>query len=278
MASSSINSIFEAMSPDEKAAYQATYIRCHGMIMTCFSQIMMQGAGITVQLLPWLRYLYPERGERFAEAMLRHVRFYNITPDVHTFIMGIVCAMEKEYRDNPDTFDPGAIQAIKAALMGPLSGIGDAIFWVTTRTIAASVAIGLAQNGVAFAPLLFLLIYHGVSVPCRYFCMKYSYAYGSQLLETAYESGAITMLTKAATTVGLIMVGSMTASFVRLSTTIKLTDTQTLQAALDSILPGLLPMTVTLLCLMGLRKNMSPSLIIAIMIVAGVVGKFFKVV
>ena len=262
-----------AMAPDEKKAYMSTYFRCHMMLATCFSQIFMQGAGVPLQLLPWLRYLYPERGPRFAEAMERHVRFFNITPDLYTFVTGIVCAMEKEYRDDPENFDPGAIQAIKAALMGPLSGIGDAIFWVTVRTIAASVAIGMAESNIAFAPIVFLFIYHVPSVLFRYFGFKYGYSLGQTFLESAYESGAISMLTKAASTIGLIMVGAMSANFVKLSTTIKLTDAQTLQSALDSILPGLLPLLVTLLCLWALKKNVSPSIIILLMVIIGIGGK-----
>ena len=74
--------------------------------------------------------LYPEEDEieKKKEAYRRHLEFFNITPQCGALTLGIAQAMEEEYAENPDTFDPAAINAVKVALMGPLSGIGDSLF------------------------------------------------------------------------------------------------------------------------------------------------------
>jgi len=238
----------------------------------CFSQVKMMTVGFCVALLPWFKKLYPDNKEKLAEAMVRHQPFFNCTPETAFFILGLAAAMEGEYAADPEGFDPGSISALKAALMGPLSGVGDAIFWVTVRTIAASIAITLGQNGSILSPIAFVVIYHGVSFPLRWLMLKYGYELGNSFIESAYESGYIDMLTMAATTIGLIMVGAMCANFISLSTTLMLSEAQSLQAAIDSIFPKLLPLCVALLTLAGLKKGVNMAWIIVIMVVVGVVG------
>jgi mannose/fructose/N-acetylgalactosamine-specific phosphotransferase system component IID len=247
----------------------------------CFSQPKMMTAGTCVALLPWLRRLYPDKA-KFTEAMVRHQPFFNCTPETSYFIVGLVCAMEREHAVDPEHFDPAPISAIKAALMGPLSGVGDAIFWVAVRTIATSVAVSLAKGGSVLAPIVFLMIYHGFSFPTRWFGLKYGYTLGSKFLETAYESGIIDMLTGAATSIGLIMVGAMVANFVNLTTAIVLAGAGSanptlLQASLDSIFPKLLPLIVALVTLWAVRKRVNASWIIVAMLVIGIAGVYLKV-
>lgn len=100
----------------------------------CFNYERQQGLGFGYAMIPHLRRIYKDDPEGFKEAMKRHLVFYNITPQCTTFVQGIAVAMEEEAASNPD-FDASSINAIKTALMGPLSGIGDSIFWGTLRTI-----------------------------------------------------------------------------------------------------------------------------------------------
>ena len=92
----------------------------------------------------------------------------------------------------------------------------------------------------------------------------------------AYESGYVDMLTMGATTIGLIMVGAMCANFVSLNTAIILSGSgetaQTLQSALDSIFPKLLPLIVSLLTLVGIRKGINVAWLIVIMVIVGIAG------
>lgn len=101
----------------------------------------MYGMSKTIDRL----YPDPDEVDKKKEAYQRHLEFFNITPQCASLVYGICIAMEEEYAEHPDTFDPGAINAVKVALMGPLSGIGDSLFQGTIRIIAMSIGISLAN-------------------------------------------------------------------------------------------------------------------------------------
>ena len=56
------------------------------------------------------------------------MELYNVTPAISTFPLGISAAMEEKNAEDPE-FDTTSINNVKTAFMGPLSGIGDAMYW-----------------------------------------------------------------------------------------------------------------------------------------------------
>lgn len=48
--------------------------------------------------------------------------------------------------------------------MGPLGGIGDALFWFTLVPITAGITANMAINGSIAGPILFLLIFNIVQM------------------------------------------------------------------------------------------------------------------
>ena len=58
---------------------------------------------------------------------------------------------------------------------------------------------------------------------------------------------------------------------------IRLMQTTTLQSVCDSLLPGLMPLVLTFLCLFLLRKKVNPIVIICGLFVVGVIGAFFGI-
>lgn len=244
----------------------------------CFSMPKMMSPGFCIAITPWLKALYKDDKEGLIERLVAHQPFYNCTPETSYFIAGLVCTIERDIAEDPN-FDASSVAAVKAALMGPLSGVGDAIFWVTVRTVAASIAISLASAGNVLGLFAFPVIYHAFSVPTRIILLRTGYNLGSSFLESAYESGAIEMLTYGATIVGLIMVGSMVANFVNLNFAINLDSagTTTLQGTLDSVVPKLNSLWVSLLCIWALRKGRSATFIIVVMFFAGIIGKLIGI-
>lgn len=83
--------------------------------------------GFMWALMPILRKLYPQDAD-FKAALKRHMELYNVTPYISTLPMSIAAAME-EVNATDDSFDTSAISNVKLALMGPLSGVGDAFYW-----------------------------------------------------------------------------------------------------------------------------------------------------
>lgn len=181
------------------------------------------GVGALYMILPFIRKLYPnpeDKNERIS-ALKRGLAYFNITPAIAPFPMGIAASMEEQNKEISD-FDPSSINAVKASLMGPLSGIGDSLFWGTIRVIAAGIGISLAKAGNILGPILFLVIYNVPNLLARYYGLKYGYELGGEFIQKAYANGLMKIITKAAGILGMIMVGAMTFSTVTLKTILKL--------------------------------------------------------
>lgn len=227
-------------------------------------QVRMHAVGFIWTIMPALRRYYKEGTPEFTDALVRHTMFYNITQNVGTFCIGLVAAMEKENAQDPD-FDDRSITAIKTALMGPMSGIGDAIFWGVLRVIAASVGISLAAQGSWLGPIMFLLIYNVPSILCRWYLTYAGYTLGSDFLAKMNEGGLMQTITKCASILGLMMVGGMTASTVSFTSAVQFViegqDPILLQTYLDSIFKGLVPLLVTTGCLGLMLKRVNVNVI-----------------
>lgn len=227
-------------------------------------QVRMHAVGFIWTIMPALRRYYKEGTPEFTDALVRHTMFYNITQNVGTFCIGLVAAMEKENAQDPD-FDDRSITAIKTALMGPMSGIGDAIFWGVLRVIAASVGISLAAQGSWLGPIMFLLIYNVPSILCRWYLTYAGYTLGSDFLAKMNEGGLMQTITKCASILGLMMVGGMTASTVSFTSAVQFViegqDPILLQTYLDLIFKGLVPLLVTTGCLGLMLKRVNVNVI-----------------
>ncbi|MCX8735997.1 PTS system mannose/fructose/sorbose family transporter subunit IID [Lactobacillus sp. B4026] len=229
------------------------------------------GVGALYMILPFIRKLYPnpeDKNERIS-ALKRGLAYFNITPAIAPFPMGIAASMEEQNKEISD-FDPSSINAVKASLMGPLSGIGDSLFWGTIRVIAAGIGISLAKAGNILGPILFLVIYNVPNLLARYYGLKYGYELGGEFIQKAYANGLMKIITKAAGILGMIMVGAMTFSTVTLKTILKFkmgSMTFNLQQILDQIMLGIIPLTVTLGTFWLIRKKVSANKIILLMVI-----------
>ena len=106
------------------------------LLPACYSMDRMQAPGFAYSIIPVLKKLYGANKEKLSQALSRHSEVYNNTFACSPFVLGIAAAMEEEASENED-FDVSSINAIKVALMGPLSGIGDTFFWGTFRIIGS---------------------------------------------------------------------------------------------------------------------------------------------
>ena len=216
--------------------------------------------GFAYSMTPVIEKLYQTKEER-AEALQRHMEFFNITVYFSTLVLGIVTAMEERKAKDP-AFDTSSISNVKASLMGPLSGIGDSIFLGTLRIIAAGIGASLCMNGNPFGAVLFLLLYNIPAFLVRYLGMMKGYELGTTLLEKLQKSGLMNKVTNMTGIVGLMTIGSMIATMVtvRMPITFGSGDGVTeLQGILDSIMPCLLPVCVTALIYWLFGKNVKTT-------------------
>lgn len=198
--------------------------------------------GYTFSMLPIIDKVYEEKDERI-KAKKRHMEYFNITPNIAGFALGISAAMEEENAQNPD-FDETTINTVKTALMGPLSAIGDTLFPATLRILATSLCITMAAAGNVFAPILFLLMYNIPNYLARWYSLKYGYDMGMEFMVKSEKSGIMDKVSYACSAVGLMAIGAMIFYTVKVSTPITIGDIENgglvLQNTLNSIMPGML--------------------------------------
>ena len=152
--------------------------------------------------------------------------------------------MEEENANNQD-FDTASINAMKASLMAPLSGIGDSLIASTLRMIATGVVTGLCLSGSLLGPILFLLLYNVPTILIRWFGLQYGYSLGSGMISKLNDSDVMHKVTSGLAIVGLMVVGGMVATTVAVTTPLALNFGDTafkLQETLDGIFPALLPL------------------------------------
>lgn len=243
-------------------------------ISSTYNYETMQALGFMYAMMPAINRFYKTEEERTA-ALARHNELFNTTPTTASVITGLVASMEKEASESRD-FDTTSISAVKVALMGPLAGIGDSMFWGTLRVISLGVGIGLAQQGSILGAFLHLLIFNVPAFLIRYYGVFLGFELGGNFMKTASESGIMGKITKGASIVGLMTVGAMACTMTSFEIT-KVFDIQgtplELQPILDSIFPNMLPLILTFFCYKGIKKGMSPALLIVLVLIFGTAGK-----
>lgn len=230
-------------------------------------------------MIPVLKKLYETPQER-ADALKRHLEYYNVTNQCMTLNLGISVAMEEEAKANND-FDLSAINKTKVALMGPISGIGDAFFWGTFKIIATAVGTTFALQGNVLGPILFFLLYNIPAFAVRIGLMKAGYAFGTKFLSNMQSNGMMSLILKGATVLGLFVVGGMCASLVNLNIILSISDganQQTISDLLNQVMPCLSSLLVFTLTYYGIVKmKIKPLTMIIIMTVIGIVGAYFGI-
>ncbi len=241
-----------------------------------WNYVRQMHSGVAYALGPIIEKLYKTKEER-AEALKRHMEFFNITPYFATLVLGIVTAMEEKNAEDPE-FDVASINNVKASIMGPLSGIGDSLFLNTWRIITAGIGISLAMNGSPLGAVIFLILYNIPALILRYFGMMKGYELGTGLIEKVQKLGLMSKIMDMTGILGLMTVGSMIATMVTMKTGITFGSGEAvteLQAILDTIMPCLLAACATFLIYWLLGKNIKTTwLLIAIIIASIICARF----
>lgn len=259
-----------------KEVFKKTFWRTFPL-QACFCYERMQNVGFAYQMVPALKKLYPDK-EEASKALKRHLAIFNTTPCVVPFITGASIAMEEKFkkaRENGEECDEESINAVKTALMGPLAGIGDSFFWGTLRIIAAGIGASLAAQGSILGAVLFFLMYNIPQLFVRYQGLKLGYKSGVSFLENMSQGGVIALLTEVAKILGLVVVGSMCASMVALSTPLVISmdgADVVIQDIFNSILPNILPLGLTFVIYKLLQKGIKTTTVLWGIILFGIAG------
>ncbi len=251
-------------------------------LQASFNYERMQAAGWLWSILPGLEAIHTNKDD-LSTAMTHNLEFFNTHPFLVTFVMGIVLSMEQQKADI------NSIRAVRVAAMGPLGGIGDALFWFTLVPITAGITANLAIDGNLFGPILYFIITFGVQMALRYWLMYWSYDMGTKAIEVLTANAR--EFTHAASMLGVFVVGALTCNYGATSLGImipngtKINDAGEvvenfidLQGLLDGILPALIPLGLTLMCYFLIKKkSWSPTKCIMLLLVIGIVGCVFGI-
>lgn len=241
-------------------------------LQASFNYERMQAAGWLYSIMPGLEKIHNNK-EDLSGSMEHNLEFFNTHPFLVTFVMGIVLAMEQKKTDI------NSIRAVRVAAMGPLGGIGDAIFWYTLVPITAGITANMAMQGSVFGPILFLLIFNAVQFGVRYFLMYWSYGVGTKAIGVLTANAK--EFTRAASMLGVFIVGALTSNYgaTTIATTIENGDSPIIiQEILDGVLPNIIPLALTLLLFRLMKKKgWSPVKCICLLLVIGIVGGYLKI-
>lgn len=202
--------------------------------------------GFEFMMIPALKKIYKDDPEKYKEALQRNLEFFNCSMYVTTFIGSIVASME-EMNAKQDDFDPTSISTMKVALMGPLAGIGDSLFFGTIRIIAIGIGTSLAAQGNILGTLLFLLVFNVPAFLVRYFGAIKGYELGANYLEKIQKSGMMDKFMMAASIVGVMVIGGMTKELITVTTPLAIGTgdaAASIQEILDGIMPGMMSLGV----------------------------------
>lgn len=230
-------------------------------------------------MIPILKRLYGNDKEKMAEALSRHLEFLSCTPHLVSMLLGITGAMEEENAKDKQ-FDASGISAVKTSLMGPMAGIGDAFFWGTLLTIAIGVSVSFSQQGSIIGPIAFLLIINIPGFLARYYCLHTGFKYGVKFFGDTKNEKVIKNITKAASVLGLFVIGAMIASTIRITIPLEIGvkgAQQPIQTYIDQIMPCLLPLVSFGIMYWLLGKNVKTTTILIFLIIIACIGTFFKI-
>ena len=282
----------------------------HQFLQGSWNYERMQNGGWCYSLVPAIKKLYPNKDDQ-VKALKRHLEFYNTHPYVSAPVMGVTLALEEE-RANGMAVTDTAIQGVKVGMMGPLAGVGDPVFWYTVRPILGALGASLALSGSLAGPILFFVAWNVIRIAFLWYSQEFGYNAGSNIAKDL-SGGLLRKVTEGASILGMFIIGALVERWVSIKFTpvvaqipqqdgafidwsqlpagadgIKEALTQyaslgatglsniktvTLQQNLDSLIPGLAAVGVTLLCCWLLKKKVSPIVIILGMFAVGIIGR-----
>ncbi|WP_257477912.1 PTS system mannose/fructose/sorbose family transporter subunit IID [Acidipropionibacterium jensenii] len=260
-----------------KKDYRSIYLRSTFMLGS-FNFERFQAIGVAVSLIPSIKRFYPDKHDQ-AEALKRHLEFFNTHPWIASPIFGVVSAME-EQKSKGEPIQDADVTNVKIGLMGPLAGVGDPIFWGTARPVLAALGASMAVTGSVVGPLLFFVVINIIRMLTRWYGFKVGYERGTAIVSDL-GGGQLKKLTATASVLGLFVMGALvskwtTINFPLVISRYKGSDGKevvtTLQSILDSLLPGLVALLLTFLCMWILKKKVNPIWIIFGMFAVGILG------
>lgn len=228
---------------------------------------------------PVITELYADNKEERIAGYKRSLTLFNTEQQVGSICPGIFCGME-EAKANGECTDE-VISAVKVALIGPTSAIGDSLWVATIIPILLTLCMAITNAAGNFGwigPLLYLVGYPVGTCILAWNLWKLGYKTGVDGIHRFMASGRLNQITSAMTVLGLIVVGGLTASNVQLTVPVMITPpggetaAVNLDALINQIFPHLLPLLLTLgVYRLYAKKKWSPLAVMGLILVLALI-------
>ncbi|CAH6091135.1 TPA: PTS system mannose/fructose/sorbose family transporter subunit IID [Klebsiella oxytoca] len=206
----------------------------------------LQTIGFAHCMIPVLERLYADADKATRiKAMKRHLEFYNSQVNTGALILGVTAALEEKTSEE----EKEAVVSVKAGLMGPFAGLGDSLLKFTWLPICGSIGAAFALQGNIIGPLLMFILFNIVNVGSKYFFIHYGYNKGVDLIEQSKNSNIIQRISNIANVVGVMVLGSLIATTVKISTPLVIAvgeQSIKVQEMFDKVIPNLLTLLFAL--------------------------------
>ncbi|GGP11082.1 PTS system mannose/fructose/sorbose family transporter subunit IID [Oceanobacillus neutriphilus] len=246
---------------------------------SCYNYERLQALGSANLMLTPIRKLYDTKDEQ-VEELKKYMIFYNTEPHtIGPIINGIACSME-EARANGQDIGENDINSVRTGLMGPVAGIGDTVMQGILFPVIFGIGVSLALEGSYLGPILAVLIFELLIYGCGYMMFFTGYKQGKTSLLKILKSGTIDRIINSFSIVGLMVVGALAASLVKVMTPLSIDigeGTTTFQSVLDSLAPGLIPLGITLFVWWMLKRKVNTGWIIMAIFVLGIAGYYLGI-
>lgn len=226
-------------------------------------------------MTPVISELYADDKEARIEAYKRSLTLFNTEQQVGAICPGLFCGMEEANVNGQCT--PEVISAVKVALIGPTSAIGDSLWVATIIPLLLTLCMAITEFGGVcnyIGPALYLIGYPILTAVISWNLWKLGYNAGLEGVHKIMSSGMLEQVTSAMTVLGLIVVGALTASNVNVVVPVMITPPGGETAAIDlntlinNIFPGILGMGLTLFIYrLYSKKKWSPLAVMGLILV-----------
>ena len=241
----------------------------------CLSYERLMSLGFCHAMLPILKRLYPDKDD-LADAMTRHMAFFNTENQFGALIPGMIASVEEE-RANGTDYSDEVINGLKIGLMGPLAGVGDTITQGLVKTILLAICVEMGLKGNVWGSIIFFVLYTAYILGVGYTMFFSGYKLGKNAFSKISDTSIIRKLTDCMGVLGMTVAGCMIANYVSIQTVATFTSGDTvieIQALLDEIMPGILSVGTVFILYAFIRKNVSVIKIMGVLVVIGILGAF----
>lgn len=225
---------------------------------SCLSYERLMSLGFCHAMVPIINRLYHTKEEK-AEALERHMVFFNTENNWGAFIPGLVASMEEE-RAIGGPISGTAINSVKIGLMGPLAGIGDTITQGLVKTVLLAIFVDMTLGGNTSGPIFYFFLFLTYLLAMGMFSFSQGYIQGKNVLSKITDQSIMRKITNSLSILGLTIAGAMMVNNVNIVTPLVIktgTAEVVIQDLFNEILPGFLSVITVVGAFLLLKKNVN---------------------